>query len=159
MIDSLDILISIRKIVRALSIESKTIEKEYGLSIPQFLCLGYLEKSPNYQSTQKQIKDQLNLNSSTVTGIINRLVKRGYIARLPKGEGDKRVTRITLTATGLKLLQDAPNVLHDRLAKKLASLSSEQIQVVYNSLEIITNAMEIKEVDASPLLVSNTDVQ
>lgn len=145
--------------MRALSIESKTIEKEYGLSIPQFLCLGHLEKSPDYQSTQKQVKDQLNLNSSTVTGIINRLVKRGYIARLPKGEGDKRVSHITLTATGLKLLQDAPNVLHDRLAKKLESLSDEQIKSVYKSLEIITNAMEIKEVDASPLLVSNTDMQ
>lgn len=67
----------------------------------------------------------LSLNSSTVTGIINRLEKRGYVARLPKS-GDRRVTFITLTALGIKLLEDAPNVLHDRLAQKPDALSEEE---------------------------------
>lgn len=155
--DSLEILKSMRKILRALSIESKSIEHEYGLSIPQFLLLGHLENSPDYQTSQKELKDALNLNSSTVTGIINRLVKRGYIARLPK-TGDKRVTNVVLTASGLKLLEEAPNVLHDRLTKKLDTLSNDQKIMVYNALEIITNAMQIKEIDASPMLISDTDI-
>ena len=37
------IMISIRKIVRAINLESKRIEKDYGLSIPQLLTLGKSE--------------------------------------------------------------------------------------------------------------------
>lgn len=155
--DSLEILVNIRKIVRALSIESKTMEKDYGLSIPQFLCLSYLEKSQNYQTSQKELKELLNLNSSTVTGIINRLEKRGYVARLPKS-GDKRVTHIALTASGIKLLENAPNILHDRLSKKLETLSEQEREMVSKSLQIITNAMEIKGIDASPMLISDTHI-
>ncbi|UII24483.1 MarR family transcriptional regulator [Fulvivirga maritima] len=154
--DSLEILINIRKIVRALSIESKIMEKEYGLSIPQFLCLSYLEKSPGYHRSQKELKEQLNLNSSTVTGIINRLEKRGYVARMPKS-GDKRITHITLTALGIKLLENAPNVLHDKLSKKLETLSTEEIEMVNKSLEIITNAMQIKEMENIHPFISEED--
>lgn len=155
--ESLEILKSIRRIIRALNIESKSIEQEYGLSIPQFLLLGYLENSTDYKSAQKEIKQALNLNSSTITGIIDRLVKRGYVVRLPKS-GDKRVTYVVLTATGLKLLEEAPNVLHDRLSQKLDKLSKQEKEMVHQSLQIITNAMEIKEVDASGLLTSNSDI-
>lgn len=151
--NSIEILVSIRKIVRSLNLESKSIQKDFGLSITQLLCLNHLEQVPNYQSTHKELMELLSLNSSTVTGIINRLEKKGYIARLPKS-GDKRVTFIALTAVGLKLLQDTPNVLHDRLANKLSSLSVDDQKMVRKSLEIIISAMQIREVEASPLLIS-----
>lgn len=149
--DSLEIIVSIRKIVRSLNLESKGIQKEFGLSITQLLCLGHLEKSPNYQSNHKELMNLLSLNSSTVTGIINRLEKRGYVVRLPK-QGDKRVTYITLTASGIKLLEETPNVLHDRLAKKLDNLSDDNREMIKQALEIITSAMQIHQLDASPLL-------
>lgn len=149
--DSLEIIVSIRKIVRSLNLESKGIQKEFGLSITQLLCLGHLEKSPNYQSNHKELMDLLSLNSSTVTGIINRLEKRGYVVRVRK-QGDKRLTFITLTASGIKLLEETPNVLHDRLAKKLDNLSDDDRIMVKRALEIITSAMQIHKIDASPLL-------
>lgn len=149
--DSLEILVSIRKIVRSLNLESKSIQKDFGLSITQLLCLGHLEKSPNYQSNHRELMELLSLNSSTVTGIINRLEKRGYVIRMPK-QGDKRVTYITLTASGIKLLEETPNVLHERLAKKLDLLSDDERGMVRSSLEIITSAMQIHQLDASPLL-------
>jgi len=155
--ESLEILVSIRKIVRALSIESKTIEKEYGLSIPQFLCLDHLQKCPNYQTTQKDLKGMLNLNASTISGLINRLEKKGYVARLPKA-GDRRVTHITLTASGIKLIENVPNILHNRLTSRLDNLSTEQREEVKKALEIITSAMQIREIDASPILISDTTV-
>ena len=37
-------MISIRKIVRAINLESKRIEKDYGLSIPHLLTLKFLEE-------------------------------------------------------------------------------------------------------------------
>ncbi len=149
--DSLDIIVSIRKIVRSINLESKSIQKEFGLSITQLLCMGHLQNSTHYQSTHKELMDLLSLNSSTVTGIINRLEKRGYVARLPKA-GDKRVTYITLTASGIKLLEETPNVLHDRLAKKIEGLSEDDQLMVRRALEIIISAMQINKMEVSPLL-------
>ncbi len=155
--ESIEILVSIRKIVRSLNLESKAIQKDFGLNITQLLCLSHLEKSPGYQSTHKALMELLSLNSSTVTGIINRLEKRGYVVRLPK-TGDKRVTYITLTASGIKLLEKTPNVLHDRLSEKLDSLSDENKQLVKTALQIVISAMEIKQIDASPLLTTEEPI-
>lgn len=156
--DSLEIIVSIRKIVRSLNLESKSIQKDFGLSITQLLCLGHLHNREDYQSTHKELMDLLSLNSSTVTGIINRLEKRGYVARLPKA-GDRRITYITLTATGIKLLEEAPNVLHDRLAKKLDALSQDEQDMIKRSLEIVISAMQINQLDASPLLTPETVIE
>jgi DNA-binding MarR family transcriptional regulator len=150
-LNTLEIIVSIRKIVRSLNLESKSIQKEFGLSITQLLCLGHLESSSNYTSTHKELMELLSLNSSTVSGILNRLEKRKYIVRI-SSDTDKRSKSIMLTASGLKLLEETPNVLHDRLAVKLKSLTGQQQVQIKEALEIIIAAMQIKEVDASPLL-------
>lgn len=155
--DSIEIIVSIRKIVRSLNLESKSIQKDFGLSITQLLCMGHLQNNPNYQSTHKELMELLSLNSSTVSGIINRLEKRGYVVRLPK-TGDRRVTFVTLTASGIKLLEETPNVLHDRLAQKLDALSEEDKLMVKKAMEIITSAMQIKQIDASPLLTTEEPI-
>lgn len=146
-----DILIKIRKIIRSIDIESKKIQKEYGVSIPQLLCLNFLRHSTGYQSTQKEVKKYLNLNSSTVSGIINRLEKRGYVARLPKPD-DKRVVIIALTSDGDKLLNNMPPILHERLIEKLEKLGDSDIKKVQEGLDILIHLLDIKQVDASPLI-------
>ncbi|BDD12996.1 hypothetical protein FUAX_54280 (plasmid) [Fulvitalea axinellae] len=149
--DSLDIIVSIRKIVRSLNLESKSIQKDFGLSIAQLLCLGHLQSNPGYRSTHKELMNLLSLNSSTISGILNRLEKRGYIARV-SNEVDRRSKSIMLTASGIKLLEETPNVLHDRLADRLDKLSEDDKSMVDKSLKIIISAMEIKGMEASPLL-------
>jgi DNA-binding MarR family transcriptional regulator len=156
-LDSLEIIVSIRKIVRSLNLESKAIQKDFGLSITQLLCLGHLQNSLDYRSTHKDLMELLSLNSSTVSGILNRLEKRGYIARL-SNEFDKRSKLILLTASGIKLLEETPNVLHDRLAEKLSKLTLENKQMVQNSLNIVILAMDIREMEASPLLISEEPI-
>jgi DNA-binding MarR family transcriptional regulator len=75
--------------IRSINLESKRIQKEHGISIPQYLCLDYINSSENYRATTKDIGTHLNLNASTVSGIISRLEKKGYLAKLPN-ETDKR---------------------------------------------------------------------
>lgn len=149
--DTTEILIKIRKIVRSINLESKKIQKEYGVSIPQVLCLNYLYGSTNYQATQGEIRKFMNLNSSTVSGIINRLEVRGLVARLPKS-GDKRVVNIALTSKGDMLLKKIPPLLHEELTKKLQKLDAETIEQTEKSLELLINILEISEIEASPLI-------
>ena len=155
--DSTDILINIRKIVRSINLESKKIQKDYGVSIPQVLCLKFLHDSENFQANQGEIKSFLQLNSSTVSGIIQRLEKKGLIARLPKS-GDKRVTNLVLTAVGQKLLQQIPPLLHDRLNIKLQNLDNSEIESIESVLENLVRMLQIAEVEAGPVITNDIDL-
>jgi len=156
--DTAEILIKIRKIVRSIDIESKKIQKEYGVSIPQVLCLSFLRESPNYQSTQGEIRNFLNLNSSTVSGIINRLEKKGLLARLPKS-GDKRMVNIALTSAGDKLLSNVPALLHENLSEKLKQLDDSELLKVEKSLNTLITLLEIEQVEASPLITLESNLE
>ncbi len=156
--DTTEILIKIRKIVRSVDIESKKIQKEYGVSIPQVLCLSFLHESSNYQATQGEIRKFLNLNSSTVSGIINRLEKKGLLARLPKS-GDKRIVNIALTSSGDKLLSTIPSLLHEQLSEKLKKLDDSELTRVEESLETLIQLLEIEQVEASPLITLESDLE
>jgi DNA-binding MarR family transcriptional regulator len=156
-IDYTEILIKIRQIVRSINLESKKIQKTHGVSIPQILCLSYLRKKQNYQSTQNDIRKFLNLNSSTVTGIINRLENKGFIARLPKS-GDKRTTRITLTSAGDELLQQIPPLLHDRLSSKLKNMSENKISDIEKSLDLLIGLLEIDSKESFPFIASEDNI-
>jgi DNA-binding MarR family transcriptional regulator len=155
--DATKTLIKIRKIVRSINLESKRIQKEYGVSIPQILCMDYLYRSGNFQATQKAIRDYMNLNSSTVTGIISRLEGKGHIARLPK-KADKRTTYISLTSRGEKLLKSMPPLLHERLTSGLEELPDKKIEEVERSLDLIIGYLDIEKLDALPLLTFEEDI-
>jgi len=154
--DFTPVIIKIRRIVRSINLESKKVQKEYGVSIPQLLCLEYLKEATNYQATQRMIRDHLRLNSSTMTGIINRLEKKGYVARLPKS-GDKRVTNIALTSSGERILTHTPDLMQKRLDVKLRSLSDEEINKINNALDTLIDMLEIEDIDASPVLTGGEE--
>ena len=108
-----EILIKLRKIIRSINLESKKIEKEFGVSIPQLLVLQYLSEQEGYRAYAKDIKNYINLNASTVSGIISRLELKGYAARLPQPD-DKRAHYVTLTAKGAELLEKSPTTLQEK---------------------------------------------
>lgn len=151
------IIIKIRRIVRSINIESKKIQRSYGVSVPQVLCLNFIKDQPNFQSNQKEIKNYLNLNASTVTGIVNRLERNGYVARLPKS-GDKRVSNITLTVKGQKLLNNLPPLLQEELLSKLMNLPASEVMQIEDTLDKLINILDIHSVDASPVLITDEKI-
>jgi DNA-binding MarR family transcriptional regulator len=152
-----EILIRIRKIIRSVNLESKRIEKEYSISIPQLLCLNFLDKKENFMASHKEIKDFLQLNASTVTGIISRLEKKGFVARLPNRK-DKRVGLISITAKGSDLLENTPEPLHEQLSGKLKSLTQEELNELMDAFDTIIEFLNIESVDASPIITAGTDI-
>ena len=156
--DTTEILIKIRQIVRSINLESKKIQKEYGVSIPQILCLNFLHESENYQAPQGEIRKFLHLNASTTSGIINRLETKGLVARLPKS-GDKRVVTIALTSKGDKLLNQVPALLHEQLSEKLQKLDTQTLEQTQKSLELLVNILNINEVEASPLITDEDNLE
>ena len=154
--DSTEIIMKIRKIVRSINLESKKIEKEYGVSIPQVLCLNYIRESKNFQAGQGEIKKFLNLNASTTSGIIDRLEAKGLAARLPKS-GDKRVVTIALTSKGDQLLKKIPALLQEKLAEKLEKLDNDTRGKIRESLELLVGLLDIEDIEVFPPSVGEPD--
>lgn len=147
----IEILIKLRKIIRSINLESKKIEKELGISIPQLLVLQYLSDQQDYRAFAKDIKRYINLNASTVSGIISRLEFKGLVAKLPK-PNDKRTVYITLTAKGAELLLKSPTTLQEKLSYRLKKLTPKQIDELDRNIELLTNIMDAEDIDAAPLI-------
>ncbi len=137
----LEVLIKIRKIMRSINLESKRIEKAFGISIPQLLVLQYLSEQKDFKASSKSIKDYINLNASTISGIIVRLEEKGFVARLPKPE-DKRASYITLTAKGSDILKQSPTTLQEKLSRRLKKLSKRQIEELNKHIDLLTELMD-----------------
>jgi len=146
-----EILIQLRKIFRAVNVENKRLEKEFGISIPQILCLRFFNESADFKSTNTEIKKALNLNASTVTGILNRLEKKELIARLPKAL-DKRVTFFVLTHKGAELVRCIPKLLHTRIEDNLHKSSANEVEKIKESLDSLVRFMDISADDLAPIV-------
>ena len=147
----IEILVKLRKIIRSINLESKKIEKELGISIPQLLVLKYLSDQNDYRAFAKDIKGYINLNASTVSGIISRLGSKGLIAKMPK-PNDKRATYIILTAKGADVLHKSPPTFQEKVSKRLKKLTQEQIEELDRNIELLTLIMDVEDMDAAPLL-------
>jgi len=150
----LEILVKLRKIIRSINLESKKIQKDFGISIPQLLVLQFLSGQEDYKATGKEIKTYINLNASTVSGIVQRLEDKGLVARL-SNPADKRAMFVTLTAKGAELLKTSPTTLQEKMSKRLQNLSGKQIEELNSSIEILTRLLDAEDVDASPLITIN----
>lgn len=148
-----EILIKLRKIIRSINLESKKIEKELGISIPQLLTLQYLGEQKDYRDSSKNIKTHLNLNASTVSGIISRLEIKGLVARLPNPE-DKRASFITLTAKASDLLKHSPTTLQEKLSERLKELDDRRIDELDRNIDLLIRIMEAEEIDAAAMITN-----
>lgn len=152
-----DILVYIRRIVRSVNLESKRIQKKYEVSIPQLLVLGFLTEQDNYQASHAKVAKFLTLNPSTATGILQRMEKKGWIARLPHPK-DRRTVMVAITIKGLDLQRQTPSLLHEKITNRLETASDQKITELKQAFETIIEFLKIDDVDASPIITGGTDI-
>ncbi len=102
--------------------------KDYNLTVSQlFLLLALYEKDA---STPQELSSKLALNSSTLTGILDRLENKGLIKR-EVNTHDRRSIIITLTNQA-KEIKDALWNIYEKVNGELRSaLSHEEIEELY----------------------------
>lgn len=81
-----------------------------------------------------QIADFLNTPMSTATGIIDRLVKNGYLKR-ERSETDRRVVLIRLTDDGRGLVEEVKNVIFKYINMINKALTEEEERQLFNILQ------------------------
>lgn len=142
-----DIVESIRRLVRAEYLDSQKMSKEFGLTGPQSLVLRLLIKSGSLSSAD--LSRQMYVTPSNITGIIDRLEKKGLVERIRK-QGDRRVVLITPTESGRELGKLLPDPIERRIINQLADLEPEQLQVLALAMNQILNLIETKAMKETP---------
>jgi len=136
-----DIIESIRRLVRAEYLDSQKMSKQYGLTGPQSLVLRLLIKKGALSSAD--LSRQMYVTPSNITGIIDRLEKKGFVERIRK-QGDRRVALITLTDSGQKLGQTIPDPIEKKFVNQLVDLEPEHLQILAMAMNQILNLIDTK---------------
>ena len=88
MSQEVDVLITIRKIIRATDLYSRQLSKKSGLTAPQLLVLQAIQEMGAVAISR--LSTHVSLSQATVTSILDRLEGRGLVSR-HRSTMDKRV--------------------------------------------------------------------
>jgi DNA-binding MarR family transcriptional regulator len=144
-----ELLVSLRKVIRAIDLYSKKLSKETGLTSPQLLVLQSIYRHEGVMV--KEIAEDINLSSATITSILDRLEKRELVRRLRSTE-DKRKVEISLTQTGIEMIADAPTPLQEHFINRFESMEEWEQSQMLATMQRIVSMMNAGELDASPVL-------
>lgn len=144
-----EVLISLKRIIRAIDLHSKKLVAQYGITGPQALVLKriiYYKKVPS-----GILARDVNLSHATVTSILDRLEKHHYIVRIPSLD-DKRKVLIEPTERAIAIFKNAPPLLQEEFISAFHKLDSWEQTQMLSTLQRIGAMMDAKNISASPLL-------
>lgn len=147
-----EVLIAIRRVIRAIDLHSRQLNQVYGLTGPQALVLK--EVSSRRGITAGELARRVSLSQATITDIVKRLEQRGYVARI-RDLTDRRKVMLEITLAGKKLVKAAPPLLQERFTERFAQLEDWEQTLLLSSLQRIASLMDAGELEAEPLLASS----
>lgn len=137
-----EIIFKIRRLMQAGELYTKELGRKYQVSVPQLLCLLTLDEQGPLPTSQ--IARIIMVNSSTVTGIIDRLEQKRLVER-SRTSTDRRVVTVSLTEAGKQLAQNAPPPIQEKLMEGLKTLSRSELEEVVRGLTTLTGLLDVRD--------------
>ena len=133
-----------RKLMQAGERYTKELNKKFSVSAPQVACLlALLDNGPTSPS---QIAKRIMVESSTVTGIIDRLEQKGLVTRM-RVSPDRRVITVELTASGRRLAENAPPPIQQKIVKGLRKVDEGERARIIATLTRLTEMIDAEDMD------------
>jgi DNA-binding MarR family transcriptional regulator len=149
--DYANLLIALRKITRAIDLQSQKLLKVSGLTISQLLVIKAIEKLE--RPTPSSVAREILLSQGTVTNLVDRMEKKGLLQRV-KAQDDKRSVHLVITDEGKQRYADAPELLQAEFLNKYRKLESWEQSMLLGAMERVASMMDGGNIDASPILTS-----
>jgi DNA-binding MarR family transcriptional regulator len=108
-----------------------------GLTITrsQAKALFFLQSRPAQTATE--LGEAMCMTKASLTGILDVLEREG-LARREADSGDRRCSRVSLTAAGLRICERKARELDAKLSSRFASLPDSEIRAFVRYLEAAT---------------------
>ncbi|GAA3445235.1 MarR family winged helix-turn-helix transcriptional regulator [Planomonospora venezuelensis] len=132
----------IYRIARLMGDRVAEIYQEYGIGRGEFDVLATLRRAgAPYTLSPKAMTATLMLTSGGMTGRLDRLERAGLITRTPDSD-DRRALRVSLTETGLRVIEEAVAAGLEPQHEALAVLSEEDRRRLAALLRQVLAALE-----------------
>ncbi|MBW1800948.1 MAG: MarR family transcriptional regulator [Deltaproteobacteria bacterium] len=142
-----DIVFSIRKLTQAEEGYNRHLENKYDISASQLFCiLALYEDGPLPPS---RIAKRIMVNTSSVTGIIDRLEVKHLVERT-RISHDRRIITISLTEAGKRLAETANSEMKNEFMIILRRFDSDDVERIISAVNglvdlIHSENLKIKE--------------
>jgi DNA-binding MarR family transcriptional regulator len=147
------VLIALRRIIRSIDIHSRSLVKYYGLTGPQLMILREISK--NDETTPGRLAKAISLSQATVSGIIERLEKRGLISRR-RSETDRRSVLVKTTHEADRMLEAGPPIMQVSFVEAFNRLQGWEQAMILSSLQRLVALMNAETLDAAPILAMDS---
>lgn len=144
-----ELLVSLRRIMRAVYLHSKQLEKQAGLTVPQVLIMRAVAHADGLPVSR--IARAVSLSQGTVTSVLDRLENRGYVQRR-RDPVDRRLVAVSLTAEGRARLAGAPGLLQEGFVRRYGQLPDWEQSLLIAAVQRIASLMDAQSVEAAPIL-------
>jgi DNA-binding MarR family transcriptional regulator len=120
--------------------QTRVVTEESGaeLSLRQLSALQMIEDET---TTLGDVARRLMVTPAVVTGLIDRLEKRGYVRRL-SSSGDRRRVNLALTPEGRTAADKAEQRLIDEVAAKMANFSADELKSIEKGLGLLDRVLQ-----------------
>ncbi len=131
--------VMVRRLVRVMQIFERDEVRPFGFTTSQ--CYALLELKKTSGLTMNELSEKMNLNTSTMTRIMNNLVRDGYVQR-SRDEGDRRIVLVELTESGITAAGQLELSIMDYYRKILINLPEGQIEDVLKAVALLIDAFD-----------------
>ena len=106
--------------------------------------------------TMSQIADQLDVSLPNVTGIVERMVDHGLVARI-RSDDDRRIVSVAATDAGRQTVEEIDLVRRSQLAAVICRLTAEQQLRALRTFTDLRQAAEALQIEEAHLTHAQGD--
>lgn len=129
----------ISRMVRIFQLFERDQIKVHGFTTSQYYCLSALYASGPL--TMADLSHKVNLKTSTMTRIVDKLVRDGYIVRI-RDEQDRRIVTAELTDMGREETRKVNESVQAYYSAILNHLPEGKVDEVLSSVNLLLDAFE-----------------
>lgn len=144
-----DVLIALRRIMRATDIHSHQLLRRTGLSAAQFHVLRAINETGT--DSTGVIARRAGISQATLTTLLDRLESRSLVSR-ERHADDKRKVMVRLTEAGVQALAEAPALLQEHFIARFQALPEWEQHLILAGLHRVAEMMDAQDLDVAPLL-------
>jgi MarR family transcriptional regulator, lower aerobic nicotinate degradation pathway regulator len=137
---------SLRTLVRALRVSTRSVEREIGISGAQLFVLQQLAHAP--ARSVNELAARTRTHQSSVSTVVSRLVDRALVARAPAA-GDGRRMELAITGAGRAVLDRAPRSAQVRMVEALGRMPAGQVRALAEGLAALVREAGMQDLPAS----------
>jgi DNA-binding MarR family transcriptional regulator len=123
--------------------------ERHGLTLPQWMALGCIGNEGRKGITHSDLCQRLMLSKAPVTGIVDRLVRDGYVQRTVDAK-DRRVSRIAIKPRGEAAWRRVRDALRSHADEHCAGLSDAEQRALVDSLSQILSSVSRADKSGAP---------